>query len=73
MQNEELTVELTLQIESGTACFTVCHSPLADAACQGQEVSLRNDINRLTICYFQGEYEVDIPSQSVRVRLPITV
>lgn len=73
LPKQKRRVELTLQIESGTACFIVCHSPLADAACQGQDVSLRNDINRLTICYFQGEYEVDIPSQSVRFRLPITV
>ena len=61
------TVKATLLSDGQTLMLKVEGSPLADANRENQESALRHSINRLTVEYFHGSYEVDFHRQLITV------
>lgn len=53
---DEGPVRLILDKQEGMLHFSIQHSPLADRSIESEERDIRNDINRLTINHFGGEY-----------------
>ena len=64
---EHETVKATLLSDGQTLMLKVEGSPLADANRENQESALRHSINRLTVEYFHGSYEVDFHRQLITV------
>lgn len=52
-----ITCTLAYDEEQAVACIRIVNSPLADPACNSQEVSIRHEINRLLLEYFGGSYQ----------------
>lgn len=64
-------VRFHVHLAAGTLLQGVVEqSPLADATRQTQESGLRHDINRLTLQYFGGSYQVDEEAGSIRFSIP---
>lgn len=59
----EETREISLTVDKDASAnalkFTVSNTPLADPAFAAQEVSIRNEINRLFIEHFKGTYQLN--------------
>ena len=68
---EEREVHFTLCLQGEKAEGTVSGSPLADVRYCSQETDLRHSINRLTLEYFGGSYQVDEEQQTIRFELRI--
>lgn len=57
MSKEEAEVIFSVSVEQDMMRFAIAGSPLADSRNKGQDVSLRNSINLLTLKFFGGSYE----------------
>lgn len=55
---EKREIHFSLEKSGEILCFKVVNSPLADSKYDGQEASLRHDINRLLLKHFGGTYQV---------------
>lgn len=62
---EEREVHFTLRLQEGKAEGHIEGSSLADPRNRSQETSLRHDINRLTLQYFGGSYQVTEERQTI--------
>ena len=57
--HKERTIQFTLSKEENILYFYISNSALADPAFTSQETYIRNDINRLLLEYFGGQYQVN--------------
>ena len=72
MPRRETHLRFSLQRKGVLMEGVVEGSPLADVRNLSQEADLRHDINRLTLQYFGGSYEVDEQRQTIRFTYKIT-
>lgn len=57
MSPRKITCTLAYDEKQTAACLRIVNSPLADPACNSQEVSIRHEINRLLLEHFGGSYQ----------------
>lgn len=67
----EKEISLEMVVKEGVLSFRIVNTMLAAYKEQPQKIAIANEVVRLLIEHFKGDYEIDVETSSVRFTLPI--